>query len=234
MPPPEDYPIELRNGRDYVRGEVYLSKTVESDFLIPLGFEEINFHASAVRYNSYEAVWPLELNLDSLPPEITGINYNQEFSAGSNTIVMSGSNDVKMVVRGGLLTMETKDGRPVSKFPDAFPSQPDTILFGEEYAEGRVYLTFIPDTARLSLLGFLYYRIPRASEVYDMRYFLRHYETHKSDPNLNTKVTEFITAWPMDLNLEKLPKSVAGLICDYKLSGGIPGNTSTRSITIEP
>jgi hypothetical protein len=215
--PPEKIPTSLINGKKYVKGEVYLSKTADPEILKPLGFRDVSFFVSASRYHRYKAKWPLNLNLDSLPPEIVGVTYegqNTDFS--STPIIWSGNDGPKIEVTcSGQIVVKNHDGGPFNRFGQAIPAYPDTTVAGEPYVKGTVFLSDEKDLDALRKLGFTNFREPWYSKFDDvsLEKYIAHWKSNRRRTEFQ-KSLQYETSWPLNLDLNKLPDSVITLISD--------------------
>jgi hypothetical protein len=228
--PPEKIPTTLIDGKKYVKGEVYLSKTANPEILKPLGFRDASFFVSASRYHRYKAIWPLDLNLDKLPKEIVGLNYDYKAGTSSqeiggetyetrtgaappNDIIWSGKNGPQIDATSTGYTVRNHDGGPFNRFGQAFPAQPDTIILGEPYVKGEIFLNNLKDADILSKLGFT--KLIDLGLNHDTgdemdRAITKYYEKHPELKVLQILIYE--TCWPMNLDVSKLPGSVNTII----------------------
>jgi hypothetical protein len=65
------------DGKEYLRGMVYLDAHKDTALLKPFGFEHLDFDGWAAARVRYHAIWPRSVVLDSLPLQVSGIEYDQ-------------------------------------------------------------------------------------------------------------------------------------------------------------
>jgi hypothetical protein len=234
LKPPEHVPTLRIGGIEYVKGEVYLSKTADPEILKQLGFRDVKFFVSASRYHRYTAMWPLKLNLDSLPREIMGFTYSDEdLSPPQQTTVLYGPDGPRIETSSsGSVTVRDQNGSPQQRFAQAIACYPDTFIHDTPFVKGRVYLYNTQDLEKLQKLGFPGFRgtwNARLKETSLDKYL--HYWKNENPNDITDKVLEYETCWPIDLDFNKLPKSVVTLISDQLSQEAIQNQRKTKKVS---
>jgi hypothetical protein len=83
--PPRDV-LTIRVGdREYVQGAVYLTAHADTLLLKPFGFRQFVFDGWTLSRVRYEAIWPRTVKVDSLPPQVSGLDYDVRESIPDST-----------------------------------------------------------------------------------------------------------------------------------------------------
>ena len=206
----------VRIGRaEFVRAEIYLDKTADPKILVPFGFREVRFVASATHYNRYQTLLPHNVEPDSLPRAVQAIYYDYTPVPGSNMAVTTP--DCGYEVVGDRIVFLGPDGNPYHKFGQTFPDKSDTIVLGLPYIKGLIYLISLDDTAKIRSLGFTPFVVPWWERVSQpdqdptLREYVAHYDRYLHE-STSKELKIFETCYPLDLNTDDLPQSVIELI----------------------
>jgi hypothetical protein len=224
--PPDNTPTTRINGKEYIKGEVYLAKTADPAILKSLGFRDVKFYVSAARYNRYNAMWPRAMDTDSLPPEVMGFNYEQVPPPYGNAYVFGGRRGPKIEYTSSGVVIKGSDGGKYDRFSQAFPKEPDTSVFGLSYVKGCIFLSSISDTVQLRDLGFTPFieSMMYKKDDIPIEKYLEHPGRYGSKWEL-PHFYIFDTCWPFDLETKTLPKTVIALISDAETTTKVGGRT---------
>jgi hypothetical protein len=77
-PPPDDSHIVIIDGVRYVDGEYYLDSHADTAALAAVGGRDFEFQGRSVHGVIYRALLPLELERDSLPVQVSGVDYRDD------------------------------------------------------------------------------------------------------------------------------------------------------------
>jgi hypothetical protein len=75
LPPPEDCLTRKIAGHTFVVGEIYLSAHADTALLTPYGFRKFEFQGWSLGRVHYNALWPVDVPLESLPPQLDELTY---------------------------------------------------------------------------------------------------------------------------------------------------------------
>ena len=75
LKPPANSAKGVRGGKEYCIGTVYLSSHQDTIALKPFGFLDLKFIGRSLGSVKYEAMWPVSLDVDSLPDGVSGLDY---------------------------------------------------------------------------------------------------------------------------------------------------------------
>jgi hypothetical protein len=165
-----------------------------------------------MHYAKYRAKWPADLVLDSLPPAVTGVEYDHAVSTNPGyyvSITGGGKMSKIAMTAGGDLYFEEYD-----RCAQAIPPKADTVILGMPYAKGSIFLSSFEDTASIRRAGFS--RLIRCKPQFDpsIEDVIRNPQLLKATKMKGPLVMEFLTCWPISLNTRSLPPSVLAVISD--------------------
>jgi hypothetical protein len=75
-PPPRNAVVTMVNGREFVSGGLYLTAHKDTLLLKPFGFRQFAFDGWVLSRVRYTATWPRSVKVDSLPPQVSGLEYD--------------------------------------------------------------------------------------------------------------------------------------------------------------
>jgi hypothetical protein len=74
--PPKNCLTVSIGGKEFLVGRIYLDAHQDTVLLKPFGFRKFDFDGWAASRVLYHAVWPRTVVLDSLPPQVSGLEYD--------------------------------------------------------------------------------------------------------------------------------------------------------------
>lgn len=151
--PPGYYRYLKIDGHDYIKGTVYLDTHADTALLKPFGFLDLSFRSRGFRCVKYDALWPREVELDSLPRQVSGVEYDPVHASQPNIFIFFGWRGPEC--RINILEPSFSCFR-AGRFRYAVPKSGagDYFIDGRSYVSGRVYVYEDSDTTQLADLGF--------------------------------------------------------------------------------
>ncbi|MBI5059345.1 hypothetical protein HZB60_06140 [candidate division KSB1 bacterium] len=232
LPVPHGYPTESVDGKAYYRGKLYVARGFSADSLLtPLGVRELTLDQSTSQWGKYAARWPVALQPDSFPPQVVGIDYDQEFDPPIHKryVVAGGKFHPAIISDGSGFTRV----EGYHRFMQVFPPEADTVCVSAPYVKGTIFLYEDCDTEPLRALGFarLQRQHPRGPDP-TLEDLIDNPEWVKLVTDIEEGLAVFRTAWPIDLETANLSDCVVNLISDWHARGEM--STGKPFISVQP
>ena len=215
MPKPPDHAATVQKaGKTYYVGMVYVSSQDDTVRLRELGFLDLSFESHNFGSAKFHAKWPQTVVELPLPDYLNGMEYDVTEPAYDSTeppqgmIIQSeinghGQSFVRM--DSELLKQMKVDSR---NYPRPANGKPDTVILGEPYVGGLVYLRALKDSAELTPFGFAGFRSEPAGD-----------EHFTALNGAAITYSGYHAFWPMDVEVRSLPECMLRLEADHMREG---------------
>jgi hypothetical protein len=107
--PPANCEVVKLQGRVYACGAVYLTAHSDTSLLTPFGFRKFDFLGWSLGRCRYDAVWPVDVPLDSLPSQISDLEYNRVNDGPTEEELMADEGPLMEYMRAAAMEQDVRD-----------------------------------------------------------------------------------------------------------------------------